>query len=101
MEAVVERSNMIKALVRVQGNKGAPGVDGLEVKDLPEYLVIYWKQIKQCLLAGEYQPRPIRRVEIPKPDGGVRLLGIPTSVDGLIQRATCRHKPMRSKGAEL
>lgn len=87
MEAVVERSNMIKALARVQSNKGSPGVDGLEVKDLPKYLVTHWEQIKQWLLAGEYQPRPIRRVEIPKPDGGVRMLGIPTSMDRLIQQA--------------
>ena len=87
MEAVVEPSNMIKALVQVQKNKGAPGVDGLEVKDLPVYLLRHWMQIKQWLLVGEYHPRPIRRAEIPKPDGGVRLLGIPTSVDRVIQQA--------------
>lgn len=87
MEAVVERSNMIKALVRVQRNKGAPGVDGLRVENLPEYLATHWGQIKQWLLAGTYEPFPVRRVEIPKPDGGVRLLGIPTSVDRLIQQA--------------
>lgn len=87
MEAVVEPSNMIKAFVRVQGNKGAPGVDGLRVEDLPGYLAKHWGQIKQWLLAGNYEPSPVRRVEIPKPDGGVRLLGIPTSVDRLIQQA--------------
>lgn len=87
MEAVVERSNMIKALARVKGNKGAPGVDGLKVEALPEYLKTHWSQIKQWLLAGEYRPQPIRPVEIPKPDGGVRMLGIPTSMDRLIQQA--------------
>lgn len=87
MEAVVERSNMISALVRVQKNKGSPGVDGLKVENLPLYLLKHWAQIKQWLLAGEYKPAPIRRAEIPKPDGGVRLLGIPTSVDRLIQQA--------------
>ena len=87
MEAVVERSNMIKALARVKSNKGAPGVDGLKVEDLPEYLKTHWSQIKQWLLFGEYQPQPIRRAEIPKPEGGVRVLGIPTSMDRLIQQA--------------
>lgn len=87
MEAVVERSNMISALVRVQKNKGAPGVDGLKVEDLPLYLLKHWAQIKQWLLVGEYKPAPIRRAEIPKSDGGIRLLGIPTSVDRLIQQA--------------
>jgi RNA-directed DNA polymerase len=87
MEAVVERSNMIKALARVKSNKGAPGVDGLKVEDLPEYLKTHWSKIKQWLLAGEYRPQPVRRVEIPKPDGGVRMLGIPTSMDRMIQQA--------------
>ena len=87
MEMVVASSNMIKALVQVQRNKGAPGVDGLLVENLPLYLKVHWGEIKQWLLAGEYCPQPVRRVEIPKPDGGVRLLGIPTSVDRLIQQA--------------
>ena len=87
MEAVVERSNMVKALARVKGNKGAPGVDGLKVEDLPEYLKTHWSKIKQWLLMGEYRPQPVRRVEIPKPEGGVRMLGIPTSMDRLIQQA--------------
>lgn len=87
MEAVVERSNMIKALVQVERNKGAPGVDGLRVEDLRSYFAKHWGKLKQWLLAGQYQPQPVRRVEIPKPDGGVRLLGIPTSVDRVIQQA--------------
>jgi RNA-directed DNA polymerase len=87
MEAVVERSNMIKALARVTSNRGSPGVDGLRVEDLPDYLKAHWSKIKQWLLAGDYQPQAIRRVEIPKPDGGTRMLGIPTSMDRLIQQA--------------
>lgn len=87
MEAVVERSNMIKALVQVERNKGAPGVDGLRVEDLRTHFAKHWGQLKQWLMAGEYLPSPVRRVEIPKPDGGVRELGIPTSVDRVIQQA--------------
>ena len=87
MEAVVGRSNMIKALVQVEKNKGAPGVDGLRVEDLRVYFARHWGQLKQWLLAGEYHPSPVRRVGIPKPDGGVRELGIPTSVDRVIQQA--------------
>lgn len=90
MEAVVESSNMIKALVQVQKNKGAPGVDGLCVEELPKYLLKHWVQIKAYLLEGRYKPSPVRRVEIPKPDGDIRLLGIPTSVDRLIQQATAQ-----------
>lgn len=87
MEAVVERSNMIKALVQVEKNKGAPGVDGLRVEDLRVHFAKHWVQLKQWLLAGRYLPSPVRRVEIPKPDGGLRELGIPTSVDRVIQQA--------------
>jgi RNA-directed DNA polymerase len=87
MEAVVERSNMIKALVQVERNKGAPGVDGLRVENLRSHFAKHWGQLKQRLLSGEYLPSHVRRVEIPKPDGGVRELGIPTSVDRVIQQA--------------
>lgn len=88
MEAVVERSNMITALHRVESNKGAAGVDGMTVADLRAYLQEQWPEIRERLLAGRYEPKPVRRVEIPKPDGkGVRKLGIPTVVDRLIQQA--------------
>jgi RNA-directed DNA polymerase len=88
MEAVVERSNMIAALHRVESNKGAAGVDGMTVADLRAYLQGQWPEIRERLLAGSYEPKPVRRVEIPKPDGkGVRKLGIPTVVDRLIQQA--------------
>lgn len=88
MEAVVERSNMLAALHRVARNKGAAGVDGMTVADLRAYLKEQWPKIRGRLLSGEYEPSPVRRVEIPKPDGkGVRKLGIPTVVDRLIQQA--------------
>ena len=88
MEAVVERGNMLTALHRVEGNKGAAGVDGMTVADLRAYLKEQWLVIRESLLSGSYEPKPVRRVEIPKPDGkGVRKLGIPTVVDRLIQQA--------------
>jgi RNA-directed DNA polymerase len=87
MEAVVERGNLWLAYQRVLENKGAPGVDGLPVSEFKAYLQRYWPTIKGRLLAGLYQPQPVRRVDIPKPQGGVRTLGIPTVVDRLIQQA--------------
>ncbi|SMB90695.1 group II intron reverse transcriptase/maturase [Thermanaeromonas toyohensis ToBE] len=87
MEKVVERSNMLRALRRVESNKGAAGVDGMEIKSLRPYLKEHWLRIREELLKGTYRPQPVRRVEIPKPDGGVRLLGIPTVLDRLIQQA--------------
>jgi RNA-directed DNA polymerase len=82
MEAIVERSNLKKALARVKRNKGAPGIDGPSVADLASYL----KEHAQ-LLEGTYKPQPVRRVEIPKATGGTRPLGIPTVLDRLIQQA--------------
>ncbi len=87
MEQVVGHSNLLNALKRVETNKGASGVDGLEVKDLRRYLGKNWQRIKAELLAGEYKPHPVRRVDIPKPGGGTRMLGIPTAVDRFIQQA--------------
>lgn len=87
MEQVVERKNMLSALHRVQQNKGAPGVDGVGVESLVPFLKERWQGVREELLKGTYQPMPVRRVEIPKPDGGVRLLGIPTVLDRLIQQA--------------
>jgi len=88
MEAVVAAPNMRRALRRVRANKGSPGVDGMTVEELPEFLMAAWPRIRQELLDGTYQPQPVRRVEIPKPDGGKRQLGIPTVLDRLIQQAT-------------
>lgn len=87
MEEVVERSNAKAALKRVRQNKGSPGVDGMTVDELPEYLVEHWVEIREQLLAGTYQPRPVKRQEIPKSGGGVRELGIPTVLDRLVQQA--------------
>jgi RNA-directed DNA polymerase len=86
MEAVVEGSNMRKAYERVVGNKGAAGVDGMSVADLGPYLRACWPRVKEDLLAGRYEPMPVLGVEIPKPSGGVRQLGIPTVLDRLIQQ---------------
>ncbi len=87
MEAVVERSNMQRAYQRVVRNKGAAGVDGLGVSELGDLLRQHWPTIKAKLLAGSYCPQPVRQVSIPKPNGGVRKLGIPTVLDRLIQQA--------------
>lgn len=88
MEAVVERGNMLAALHRVERNKGAAGVDGMTVADLRANLKEQWPTVRESLLAGNYAPKPVLRVEIPKPDGkGVRKLGIPTVMDRLIQQA--------------
>jgi RNA-directed DNA polymerase len=87
MEEVCERENCKRALKRVKANKGSPGVDGMTVHDLPGYLKQHWPAIREQLLNGTYKPQPVRRVEIPKPDGGVRKLGIPTVLDRFIQQA--------------
>jgi RNA-directed DNA polymerase len=87
MSAVVDRPNMQRAYDRVLRNKGAPGVDGMAVSDLKDYLKAHWSGHKQALLEGTYRPQPVRKVEIPKPGGGVRQLGIPTVLDRFIQQA--------------
>lgn len=87
MARVLSRDNLVRALRQVQRNKGAPGVDGMPVEALPEYLKTHWLGIREQLLAGRYCPQPVLRVAIPKPDGGERVLGIPTVVDRLIQQA--------------
>ena len=87
MERIVEQKNMLRALQKVKSNKGSPGVDGMTVRKLPEYLKENWSRIRGELLEGKYRPAPVRRVEIPKPRGGKRKLGIPTVVDRLIQQA--------------
>ena len=87
MERVVERSNMQRAYGRVKQNKGAPGVDGMSVKQLGGFLRAHWPVIKERLLEGSYKPKPVKRVAIPKTSGGLRPLGIPTVLDRLIQQA--------------
>ena len=87
MEEVCERENCKQALARVKANKGSAGVDGMTVEQLPEHLKQHWPAIREQLLSGTYRPQPVRRVEIPKPDGGMRKLGIPTVLDGFVQQA--------------
>jgi RNA-directed DNA polymerase len=87
MEEVCDRENLVKAWKRVRSNKGSPGVDGMTIDGAKAYLREHWPKIRSQLLLGTYQPRPVKRVEIPKPDGGVRKLGVPCVVDRLIQQA--------------
>jgi RNA-directed DNA polymerase len=87
MEEVCERENCRQALARVKANKGSAGVDGMTVQQLPEHLKQHWPVIREQLLSGTYRPQPVKRVEIPKPDGGIRRLGIPTVLDRFIQQA--------------
>src|SRR5262245_60244307 len=87
MEEACERENLVRAWQRVRGNKGAPGVDGMTINDAKRYLREHWPDIRSQLLAGTYRPQPVKRVEIPKPDGGIRKLGVPCVVDRLIQQA--------------
>ena len=87
MERVVERHNLFAALARVKANGGSPGVDGMTVEEVPGDLQQHWPTIRAALLAGTYRPCPVKRVEIPKPGGGVRQLGIPTVLDRFLQQA--------------
>jgi len=87
MEQVCDRENLEIAWKRVRRNKGSPGVDGMTIDDAVSYLSEQWPAIRNQLLKGTYQPKPVKRVEIPKPDGGIRKLGVPCVVDRLIQQA--------------
>ena len=87
MERVVSRNNLFKAYHRVKRNKGCAGIDGKTIDDLPTLLKQHWPSIKEQLLQGSYKPQAVKRVIIPKADGGQRPLGIPTVVDRLIQQA--------------
>ena len=87
LERVLLRPNLQRALQQVRSNRGAPGIDGMSVDELPQYLREHWREIRARLVAGSYKPRPVRRVEIPKPDGRRRLLGITTVLDRFIQQA--------------
>jgi RNA-directed DNA polymerase len=87
MQEVLDPENLEVALARVRANKGSPGVDGMTVGQLPAYLGMHWHQIEQQLREGTYKPQPVRRAQIPRPDGGVRELGIPTVLDRFVQQA--------------
>ena len=87
---VLEPDNLVRALQQVKRNKGAPGVDGMTVAMLPKYLKQHWRELREQLLNGSYQPQAVKRVEIPKADGRKRKLGIPTVVDRFIQQAVAQ-----------
>jgi RNA-directed DNA polymerase len=87
LERVLSQSNVQKAWKRVKANKGVPGIDNMSIDDFPEFAYAQWESIRDSLLAGTYQPSPVKRVEIPKPTGGKRPLGIPTVIDRVIQQA--------------
>jgi RNA-directed DNA polymerase len=87
MEEVIERENLKQALRRVKANRGSPGVDGMTVEELTGHLKEHWPSIREHLLSGTYKPQPVKRVEIAKPGGGIRKLGIPTVLDRFIQQA--------------
>ena len=87
MEEVCDRGNLVRAWKRVRSNKGSPGVDGMTIESAKAYLREHWPNIRSQLLSGTYQPQPVKRVEIPTPDGGIRKLGVPCVVDRLIQQA--------------
>ena len=87
MARVLERENLVRALKQVKRNRGTPGIDGMTVEVLPAYLKKHWPALRDELLTGQYRPQPVRRVEIPKPDGRKRRLGIPTVLDRFIQQA--------------
>jgi len=87
MEEVCEAGNLRKALQQVRANKGAPGVDGMTVEQLAEYFTRHEAELRGQLLDGSYRPQPVRRVEVAKPEGGMRKLGIPTVIDRLVQQA--------------
>ena len=87
LERILSKSNMRQAWKRVKANKGAPGIDNMSIAEFPDFAREHWNAIRKSLAFGSYQPLPVKRVEIPKPSGGMRPLGIPTVTDRLIQQA--------------
>ena len=87
LEEILSRNNMMLAYKRVKANKGAGGIDGVTVEEIDEYVKAHWEEIREQIRKRKYQPQPVRRVEIPKPNGGVRNLGIPTVIDRIIEQA--------------
>ena len=87
IEMILDKSNVRTALEKVLVNHGAPGIDGMAVEELRDYMNANWASIKESILAREYRPKPLRRVEIPNPNGGVRQLGIPSVVDRVLQQS--------------
>ncbi|MBT9162483.1 MAG: Group II intron-encoded protein LtrA [Dehalococcoidia bacterium] len=90
LEEVLASDNLAQAWKRVKANKGAPGIDGMTIEDFPDHVRAHWSAVRQQIREGRYQPQAVRRVEIPKPGGGKRLLGIPTVMDRVIQQAVAQ-----------
>ena len=90
LKSIVSRENMVRAYKQVRKNGGAPGVDGMTIEGLKMYLSEHYESLISSILTGTYRPLPVRRVEIPKPDGGVRLLGVPTVKDRMVQQAVAQ-----------
>jgi RNA-directed DNA polymerase len=87
LEEILDIRNVQKALKEVTANKGAGGIDGMQTDELRDYLNANWQTLRTTILEGSYKPQPVRKVEIPKPQGGTRMLGIPTVIDRLLQQA--------------
>ena len=87
LEEILDIRNVQKALKQVAANKGAGGIDGMQTDELRDYLNAHWQTLRSKILEGSYKPQPVRKVEIPKPQGGTRMLGIPTVIDRLLQQA--------------
>ena len=87
LEEILSRENMRLAYKKVKANKGASGIDGINIEEIDDYLKENWVNIRDKIRERKYKPKPVRRVEIPKPDGGVRNLGVPTVVDRIIEQA--------------
>ena len=90
LEDVLASDNLRRAWKRVKANKGAPGIDGVTIEDFPRLARMHWQHIKEQITAGNYRPQAVRRMEIPKSDGGKRMLGIPTVMDRVIQQAVAQ-----------
>ena len=102
LEQILDRRNIEKALVQVETNKGAAGIDAMQYSDLRAYINTQWQTLRQSIIEGSYKPSPVRKVEIPKPQGGKRMLGIPTVLDRMLQQAiaqwmTPKYEPEFSK----
>ena len=90
LEAIMDRRNIEKSLLQVERNKGVGGVDGMQTDVLRDYLNTHYQQLRKEVVTGIYEPSPVKKVEIPKPQGGVRMLGIPTVIDRLVQQSISR-----------
>ena len=90
LEEILDRRNIEKALVQVESNKGAAGIDAMGWNELRPYINTQWQSLRQSILEGRYEPKPVRKVEIPKPQGGKRMLGIPTVIDRMLQQAVAQ-----------